>query len=171
MAQMVRRAAQKKMPIFAANNSRRVASEAGFTLVELMVALAIMGLAAAAVVMTLPDGGGALRDEADRLSARIAAVRDLAVVEGRGTAAVVQASGYGFERRQAGEWQPLQDRAFRWREWPAGVSFTMSGEGVQARIQFSRLGTSPTPQSLTLTNGEAQERIHISASGEISRGK
>src|SRR3546814_6784680 len=42
----------------------------GFTLVELMVVLAIMALAATAVVLTIPGEERAVRSEADRLAAR-----------------------------------------------------------------------------------------------------
>src|SRR5690606_30071026 len=99
LARMARRAGPRKMPIFAGMAKPRRFGEAGFTLVELMLVLAIMGLAAATVMLTLPDSQRGARDEADRLAARLAAVRDLAVIEGRGTAAVISASGYGFERR------------------------------------------------------------------------
>lgn len=167
------------MPIFAAMAERghfmggphHKHGSAGFTLVELMIVLAIMGLAAAAVVLTLPDGGSSARSEADRLAARLAAVRDLAVVEGRGTAAIFSPSGYGFERRVSGQWQVLDGRAFAHRAWPATVQFAGGGDGGQARILFSRLGTSPTPQILQLTAGHHTETIRIAASGEISRDR
>lgn len=158
------------MPTFAGVTERRIKAEAGFTLVELMVALAIMGLAAAVVVMTLPTGQHAARDEADRLAARLAAVRDLAVVEGRGTAAVLSPSGYGFERRMRGEWAALDGRGFAYRAWPKGIH--MGGaEAGQVRIIFDRLGTSPTPQALTLEGEGGRESIRVAASGEIRRGR
>jgi general secretion pathway protein H len=157
------------------------AGQAGFTLVELMVVLAIMGLAAAAVILTLPSQDQILRQEADRLAVRLAAARDLAVVEGRGTAAVISPSGYGFEQRVRGEWQMLQGRAFAQHDWPRDIRVTADnigeGGGGQTRILFSRLGTTPTPLSLTMMAVQAQdgdagrEHIHISASGEIRRAR
>lgn len=162
------------------------AGQAGFTLVELMVVLAIMGLAAAAVILTLPSQDQILRQEADRLAVRLAAARDLAVVEGRGTAAVISPSGYGFEQRVRGEWQMLQGRAFVQHDWPRDIRVTVDnigeggieeGGGGQTRILFSRLGTTPTPQSLTMMASQTQsgdaarEHIHISASGEIRRAR
>jgi general secretion pathway protein H len=168
---MVRLVGRMKMLISARMDKPKSSAEAGFTLVELMVVLAIMGLAAAAVMLTLPDGGHASRDEADRLAARLAAVRDLAVVEGRGTAAVLRPSGYGFEQRLAGEWRALDGRAFGERAWARDVTVQMDGGEAQARVLFSRLGTSPTPQSVTLTSDGAVERIIVTASGEIRRGE
>lgn len=167
---MARRAEQRKMPISVLATKGRSA-EAGFTLVELMVVLAIMGLAAAAVVLTLPSGDGAARQEADRLAARLAAVRDVAVVEGFGTAAIISPSGYSFERRVRGQWQALQGRAFAAHDWPQDLRISSGGEAEQVRILFNRLGASPTPQRLILQSGDAQEIIQITANGEISRAR
>src|SRR3546814_20686015 len=55
----------------------------GFTLVELMVVLVILGLASAAVVMTIPDPGGGLRADMQRFAARLSAARDRAIVAAR----------------------------------------------------------------------------------------
>ena len=57
--------------------------ESGFTLVELLVVLVIIGLAAAAVVLAIPDPEGSLQTEAERFAARAKAARDLAIVESR----------------------------------------------------------------------------------------
>jgi general secretion pathway protein H len=142
----------------------------GFTLVELMVVLAIFALAAAAVVLTIPGEEQSVRSEAGRLAARLAAARDVAVIEGRSVAVNLAPSGYGFERRVGGAWQPLPGRAFEQRNWPAGLRFaTGDGQGV-ARILFDRVGTSPTPQAVVLAGGDAREVIRVSATGEVSRG-
>ena len=142
----------------------------GFTLVELMVVLAIFALAAAAVVLTMPGEEQGVRSEADRLAARLAAARDVAVIEGRSVAVNLAPSGYGFERRVSGAWQPLPGRAFEQRNWPGDLRFIAgSGEGV-ARILFDRVGTSPTPQAVVLAGGDAREVIRVSATGEVSRG-
>ena len=91
----------------------------GFTLVELMVVLTILALAATAVVLTIPGEERSVRSEADRLAARLAAARDVAVVEGRSVAVNFAPSGYGFERRIDGAWAPLPGRARRYplRRW------------------------------------------------------
>ncbi|WP_082395823.1 GspH/FimT family pseudopilin [Sphingopyxis macrogoltabida] len=143
----------------------------GFTLVELMVVLAILALAAAAVVLTIPGDERTVRSEADRLAARLAAARDVAVIEGRSVAVNFAPSGYGFERRVEGAWQPLPGRAFEQRNWPGDVRFVAGdGQGV-SRILFDRVGTSPTPQSVVLAGGDARETVRVSATGEVSRGQ
>src|SRR3546814_11728466 len=84
----------------------------GFTLVELMVVLAILALAAAAVVLTIPGEEQHVRSEADRLAARLAASRDIAVFAGRTGACDLVSQGYGSARRTGGRWEPVPGRAF-----------------------------------------------------------
>lgn len=150
---------------------QRKAATSGFTLVELMVVLAIMALAATAVVLTIPGEERTVRSEADRLAARLAAARDIAVIEGRSVAVNFAPSGYGFERRIDGTWQPLPGRAFEQRAWPTDVRFDAANGRGAARILFDRVGTSPTPQALVLSGGTARETVRVSAVGEVSRGE
>ena len=151
--------------------ARSPASERGFTLVELMVVLAIMALAATAVVLTIPGEERSVRSEADRLAARLAAARDVAVVEGRSVAVNFAPSGYGFERRVDGAWTPLPGRAFVQRNWPADIRFAAGDGQGAARILFDRGGTSPTPQAVVLAGGDAREVVRVSATGEVSRDR
>ncbi|MBY4637969.1 GspH/FimT family pseudopilin [Sphingopyxis sp. XHP0097] len=163
------------MPIFAEtaerDGGRRRSRTGGFTLVELMVVLMILALAATAVVLTIPDEQQTVRSEADRLAARLAAARDIAVVEGRSVAVRFAPSGYGFERRIEGSWQPLPGRSFAQRNWPSDVAFAGGDGQPVARLIFDRVGTSPTPQALVLSGGGARETVRISATGEVSRGR
>lgn len=166
------------MPTFAETAERKGRHRArhrrasrGFTLVELMVVLAILALAATAVVLTIPGDARTVRGEADRLAARLAAARDVAVIEGRSVAVNFAPSGYGFERRIEGAWQPLPGRAFEQRNWPGDVRFVAGGGQAAARIVFDRVGTSPTPQAILLTGGDVREVVRVSATGEVSRGE
>jgi len=145
--------------------------ERGFTLVELMVVLAIMALAATAVVLTIPGEERTVRSVADRLAARLAAARDVAVIEGRSVSVSFAPSGYGFERRIEGNWQPLPGRAFERRNWPGGVRFVAGDGQAVTRVLFDRIGTSSTPQAIVLAGGDAREIVRISAMGEVSRGE
>lgn len=163
------------MPIFAETaeqvGDRRRPRTGGFTLVELMVVLMILALAATAVALTIPDDEQTVRSEADRLAARLAAARDIAVVEGRSVAVRLAPSGYGFERRIDGRWEALPGRPFAQRNWPSDVVFAGGDGQPVARLIFDRVGTSPTPQALVLSGGGARETVRISATGEVSRDR
>ena len=85
----------------------------GFTLVELLVVLVIIGLISAAVVLGMPDPRGSLRGEAQRFAARAEAARERAVMDNRPVALVLKDGGYGFERRTGGEWRADRRAAVR----------------------------------------------------------
>src|SRR5207253_9615387 len=83
------------LPPFVAVRARN-----GFTLIELMVVLVIIGLAAAAVMLALPEAGGSLAGEADRFAARARAARDTAILDSRAVALQVGSGGYEVARRE-----------------------------------------------------------------------
>lgn len=151
----------------AAPTERRVDhDEGGFTLVELMVVLALMALAATAVVLTLRPGGGDARQQATQFAARTAALRDRAVVEGRSFGAWVTVSGFGFEQRIDGIWQPLEDGRLSRRDWPAGMAVSVNGAS-QGRVTFNRIGLPERPVTVALTIGDSSASVAIDASGDV----
>ena len=126
----------------------------GFTLLELLVVLAIIGLATAGVSLSLPDGNPLERD-----AQRLANLLEAARAHARANAAPI-------------EWRPTID-GFEF----SGASTTGSddalaprawlGAGVQARIERPagattlRLGPEPLipPQTLLLTLDQRQLRL------------
>lgn len=152
------------MPISATGNSER-----GFTLIELMVVLLIVGLAAGAVMLSMPDPRGRLSDEAERFAARAAAARDLAILEGRPVAVRVTARGYAFDRRQAGAWVPLSDKSFASHPWNTGTA-ALVGQGGTIRAAFDATGQPSAPAMITLARPGEQIRISIAADGGVRVG-
>lgn len=144
--------------------------EAGFTLVELMVVVAIVGMLAAGVVMAIPDPGGRLSDEAERFAARTVAARDLAIVEGRPIAVRVTARGYAFDRRQDANWIPLTDKSFRSQPWSSGTS-ALVGQGGTVRAAFDGTGQPSSPLAVTLVRAGEQMRVAIAPDGGVRVGK
>lgn len=141
-------------------------SERGFTLVELMVVIFIIGLASAAVVMTArsPDRGA--RDEAERLAARIAALRDNAILQSRTMAVWVRPSGYGFETRSDGEWTPLLQAPFDTTDWQRGTIAQMDG-ARQMRVAFDSTGLPSSAASIGLRRGDALVTVNLAATGDV----
>ena len=166
---MARRVAPKTMPTsMVARTDRPILTrEAGFTLVELMVVLALIGLAAAAVVLTMPPTGGGATVQATRFAARVAALRDSAVIGGRSHGLWVTASGYGFEQRVAGQWQPLEDARLARADWDAGTAVTING-AAQGRLAFDRVGLPTQAMRIEFTAGGTAASVAIDAAGEVS---
>jgi general secretion pathway protein H len=126
----------------------------GFTLIELIVVIAIIGLASAAVMFVMPDPRGSLVSEAERFAARAAHVRDEAVLSARDTRVETNASGYGFSRQERGEWVALAAKPLKAASWSEGttasvttVYYDTSGLANQAQtVIISRDGTSVSVQ-------------------------
>ena len=140
-------------------------AEAGFTLVELMVTLVILGLASTAVVMAIPDGSSVLREESERLAARLGAARDAAIVGGRDMAVRVDSAGYGFEQRRGGTWLPAGGAAFAPRRWPEGMAF-IPGPNTPSRIVFDVTGLA-TPAVVQLQRDGQAWRVTVEAAGKV----
>src|SRR3546814_8800419 len=84
----------------------------GFTLVELMVVLVIVGLMGAAVVLTAPDDSRTLVREADTFAARLVHAGEEAILTVRGVQVTVAAHGYAVERQSLGQWQAREEGPF-----------------------------------------------------------
>ena len=133
---------------------------AGFTLVEMMVVLVIVGLLAAAAVLAMPEPGGGLRVEAETFAARAKAAQETALIESRAMSLQVGPGGYAVARSRDGAWQEVG--RFDWQDGTAPDL----GAGQQARTVFDTTG-SADPLEVTLRRGDRRVRIEIGGDGEI----
>lgn len=107
----------------------------GFTLVELMVVIAIIGVAAGAVVLSMPDPRPTLAVEAERFAARLTLAREEAVMTNRPVALRADAAGYGFESFESFEsfdgavWTPLTG-VLAPKAWGEGVAVAAPARAV-----------------------------------------
>jgi general secretion pathway protein H len=134
--------------------------ERGFTLIELMVVLVIVGLAAAAVVLAMPGPGGSLAGEADRFAARAKAARDTAILESRAVAVQIGRGGYEVARRREGGWRT--EARYDWAERTAPE---LPGGGP-ASIRFDSTGFAE-PARIVLRRGQDQAVIDIASDGTV----
>ena len=132
----------------------------GFTLVELLVVLVIIGLAAAAVAIAVPAPGGSLAGEADRFAARAKAARDTAILESRAMAVRIGRGGYAVAARRGGAWQVRAHYG-----WSEGTVPEAAGAGA-ASIRFDSTGFAE-PARVLLRRGGDRAAIDVSGDGGV----
>ena len=136
-------------------NTRATAQ--GFTLLELLVVIIIVGVMVSAVSLTV--GGNEtrqLKDEAQRLTALIDIASQEAILNAREMALQVESDGYQFLvfDDEAKKWQPIEANTLRPRELPENIELSVLVEGERAKT--TRFGD-PEPS-----------RVWILSSGEMS---
>lgn len=103
-------------------------SDAGMTLIEMLIVLAIIGVAAGAVTLGI---GAATRKptaetEARRLAARLQAAADAAMLGDRRIAFTVERNGYSFATVPGtGPALPQDDRTFGFHRLPSAMTMTI----------------------------------------------
>ncbi len=128
----------------------------GFTLLELLVVVLIIGITLGLLIPTLDPGGGRrLEEESRRLAALLRLAAEEAVLEGREYAVELAPDGYRFLWLDARAWQPAQDHLLRPRELPAGMRLEVFFEGQ--RFDF-----------LSNEEQETHPRLYILSSGEAT---
>jgi general secretion pathway protein H len=136
------------------------ARSTGFTLIEIMIVVFIVGLITAAAVISF---GGDSRDteldkEAERLDALLDYAREQAELQTRDYGVRMDRLGYGFVvfNPLTNEWRlAAEDDALREREWPEGLipELVVEGRNVVLDVRKPNV-TDFKPQVLIFANGD-----------------
>ena len=137
---------------------------AGFTLVELMMTVAIIGLAAGAIMLTVPDPRPPVGAESERFAARLSRAREEAILTNRPVAVEADAAGYQFSVYDGVHWSPLVDGPFRDEPWQAGTAMTSAAAPV--RVVFDPTGIAD-PARITLSREAKAVVITVDGAGEV----
>ncbi len=139
------------------------ARDGGFTLVELMVVITVIGLASAAAVLMMPDSRGRLMDEAARFAVRTRAAHDAAIVEARPVSLWVTPGGYGYDQWRGGAWTPM-DGALKVERWKPG---TAAAGVARERLTFDTTGLADRAMTVTLTREGMRTDVVVEANGDV----
>ena len=95
------------MRILATGNRRR---QRGLTLVETLVVLAIIGLLASVVVLTLPAVSDDTEEEAYKLARHLRSAHELAIMRSQAIGLKIEPSTYTFLEYRNARWSPAEFR-------------------------------------------------------------
>jgi general secretion pathway protein H len=131
----------------------------GFTLVELLVVLAILALVTSTIVFAVRPGGRDVRAEAESLAAKASAARDIAIIGARPIRLTVTPEGYDFAARKHGAWRAMTEKPFKPASWSDGMKIT--GASV---VTFDATGVSDATAPVILAKEGVQLRVILNGS-------
>jgi general secretion pathway protein H len=153
-------------------------NSAGFTLVETLMVMLIVGLLAGVAMLTLPAASDPLRDEARVFAARAALGAQESVIAGTPVGLAIDARGYRFLQWREGRWLGVQtEPAFTPRLWPEGMAVALAVAGeqdplpasppAQPQVVYEAVGTA-TPFTATFVAGERRLQVAGDSRGRVA---
>jgi general secretion pathway protein H len=151
------------MPTSAIGEIKR---DGGFTLVEMLVVLAILGVAAGAILLTVPDSRQSLTREAERFAASLVRAKEEAVLTNRIVDVRITPEGYEFGATTRGVRRPLAGRAFGSVAWNEETTAMIGRGDERSRILFDATGMA-TPAAIDLYRSYGHARVIVDGSGSV----
>ncbi len=140
---------------------------AGFTLIELMVAILIAGILMTVVGLSVRGADRSLQFEADRIGQLLGLAREEAQVRGARIRFEADANEYRFLIRRQGKWVPiLDDRDLRAREWAGPTTLSLQRSDGRRVIEFGRDAVD-SPFVLVLARDGREHRILANGLGHF----
>ncbi len=136
----------------------------GFTLVELLMVIGIIGLAAGAVVLSIPDPRPSVAEDAERFAARLTHAREESILSNRPVAVEATSAGYGFSAYDGARWSSLDEGPFGTELWTPGTVLEPSARPV--RVVFDPTGVAD-PAVLILTRERVRRTVTVDGAGEV----
>jgi general secretion pathway protein H len=165
------------MPTLVPGNSRNLARNPpnrGFTLIEILVVLVIVGIALGTVVVQLmPNDRAQLREEAGQLALLLENAELEARSSGAAMAWLPETKGYQFWRKnQQGNWKPIEDGPYRFRAWKGNtriISVSVDNEPFKlGELMILGAASFPLPFEIRLEHGAANATIEGDGSEAVS---
>ena len=145
----------------------------GFTLVELMVVLFIVGLMGAAVMLTAPGEGDVLARDADTLATRLVRAQEEAILGTRAIQVVVDSEGHRVERQDFDRWEALDEAPFQAVAWTPGTAPAFDGAAERVTFRFDESGGARVAAVALQRDGQRTRvgvgddaRIHVEGRGD-----
>lgn len=125
----------------------------GFSLIEILVVVAILAITASVVTLSIAGAGGErqLERDAERLRALVAHACEQAELGGREIGLSFNDDGYRFSRSDHDHWLPLADGELRPRKWSVAADARLSRDGQRVEIAAD---WPDKPQLVCFSSGE-----------------
>ena len=139
----------------------RYCKQSGFTLIEMMVVLVIIGIMVTSVVLSIrtDDLGEHMEREMQRIQALLKLAREEAVMQNEDIALKVTENAYSFEILGDKGWEPITgDQVFRQRKVVDGTELALKVDDLEIKFgqQQEAAGEDkiPPPRIFILSSGE-----------------
>ena len=140
---------------------QRYHTQSGFTLIEMLVVLVIIGIVVSAVVVSVrtDDMGEHMDMEMQRIQALLKLAREEAVMQDEDIALKITENSYSFEILGDKGWQPISDdRIFRERKVLDGTELALKVDNLEIKFgqKEAEAGADkiPPPRIFILSSGE-----------------
>ncbi len=175
---MAWKAAKAKMPTSLAGQNkraRRTRAQSGFTLIEVMVVMLIIGLMVGAVALSLPARPNPLSVEGKAMASTFRAFAQSSMVDRKAKGIRLTKTGYELMAYQDGDWLLVQEVEYKLDAAPtvrllrngAKINLEVARKIEGPMVRFDSTGLA-TPFTLEVEDGAVTVTITGNVSGEIT---